>query len=41
MGYALLVEDMLPSVLFARDKFLRKDGQLFIYSLVSDHLDLI
>lgn len=29
MGYFLLYESMLDSVLFARDKYLAKDGQLF------------
>merc|ERR1712085_238616 len=29
MGYFLIYESMLDSVLFARDKWLRKDGHLF------------
>ncbi|GIY05895.1 probable protein arginine N-methyltransferase 6.1 [Caerostris darwini] len=29
MGYMLMYESMLPSFLFARDKWLRKDGYLF------------
>jgi type I protein arginine methyltransferase len=30
MGYCLLYEAMLPSVLYARDKYLRKDGGLLV-----------
>ncbi|GBO28507.1 putative protein arginine N-methyltransferase 6.1, partial [Araneus ventricosus] len=29
MGYMLMYESMLPSFLFARDKWLKKDGHLF------------
>ncbi|GFU25159.1 protein arginine N-methyltransferase 6 [Trichonephila clavipes] len=43
MGYMLMYESMLPSFLFARDKWLKKDGHLFpqevrIYiAPISDH----
>ena len=29
MGYMLLYEGMFDSVIFARDKFLKKNGKLF------------
>ena len=29
MGYTLLFESMLPSVLYARDKYLKDDGQIY------------